>query len=223
MPFYVNLGQVPRKRHIKLERDRETSFNKEGIAYEHVVTTAGFDRAYSITYHLRPPTRMKKVETAGAVQLQAAERQVLRHHHLKTFDLKRGGDPITGRVPMLFNADVTCWRCRPENPQQTLFRNGGADEVIFIHGGRGMVETSYGKLPYRELDYIVIPRGTTYRLIADDIAREDHLILESHSPVRIPRKYLNPDGQIMLGAPYYERDFHPPTELLTIDKEEDTP
>ena len=28
------------------------------------------------------------LETAGAVQLQAAEGQVLRHHHLKTFDLK---------------------------------------------------------------------------------------------------------------------------------------
>jgi len=222
MPFYVRLGEVPRKRHIKLERDRDTSFNKEGIAYEHVITTAGFDRAYSITYHLRPPTRVKKVETAGHIDLVPADGQVLRHHHLKTFELKRGGDPVTGRVPMLFNADVTCWRVKPEKQQHTLYRNGGADEVIFIHGGKGTLETPFGKLPYRELDYIVIPRGTTYRLVADDIAREDHLILESTGPVRIPRKYLNPDGQIMLGAPYYERDFHPPAELLPIDKEEDT-
>src|SRR5262245_20175875 len=110
MPFYVKLGDVPRKRHIKLERNRDTSFNKEGIAYEHVITTAGFDRAYSITYHLRPPTRVKKVETAGHVELVPADGQVLRHHHIKTFDLKRGGDPINGRVPMLFNSDVTCWR-----------------------------------------------------------------------------------------------------------------
>ena len=40
--------------------------------------------------------------------------------------------------------------------------------------------------------------------------------------MRIPRKYLNPDGQIQLGAPYGERDFHGPTELLTVDREEET-
>src|SRR5256885_2997701 len=113
MPYYVKLGEVPRKRHIKLERDREKSFNKEGIAYEHVVTTAGFDRAYSITYHLRPPTRVKKVELSGHVELHAAENLPLRHHHFKTFEMPRSGDVVGGRVPLLFNSDLTCWRARP--------------------------------------------------------------------------------------------------------------
>jgi homogentisate 1,2-dioxygenase len=222
MPIYRKLGEVPRKRHIKFPRENGSSFKGEGLHYEHVVTTAGFDRAYSIQYHLRPPTRIKKCESAGSVDLKEAEGQCLRHHHLKTFDMPRAGETIKGRVPMMFNSDLTAWRARPAEQQKTLFRNGGADEIVFIHAGKGTVETPYGKLPYRELDYIVIPRGTTYRIVADDIAREDHLILESHSPVRIPTNYLNPDGQIKLGAPYYERDFHGPTELLTMDKEGDT-
>src|SRR4051812_29057811 len=128
MPVYMKLGEVPRKRHIKLPREAAKSFRGEGLYYEHVVTTAGFDRAYSVTYHLRPPTRVKKSELASSIELRAAEPQPLRHHHFKTFDLPRRGDPIAGRVPMLFNADVTCWRCRPTEPQKELFRNGGSDE-----------------------------------------------------------------------------------------------
>ena len=222
MPFYMRLGQVPRKRHIKLPRENGKSFLGEGIAYEHVVTTQGFDRAYSIMYHLRPPTRVKKVELAGHVSCEEVKDRPLKHAHIKTQDLPRDGDPIRGRVPILFNEDVTCWRARPAENQQTLYRNGGADEVIFIFDGAGVLESQYGKLPYKLYDYIVIPRGTTYRFVPNDIKREDYLILEARHPVRLPHRYLNPDGQIMMGAPYYERDFHGPTELEPIDREEDT-
>ena len=168
MSNYMKLGQVPRKRHIKHARDPETSFRGEGIAYEHVVTTAGFDRAYSITYHLRPPTRVKQVELAGYVNLEEVKERPLKHQHIKTQDLGRSGDPIRNRIPLLFNEDVTCSRARPSEAQKTLYRNGGADEVIFVYDGKGTLQTPYGKLPYRQDDYIVIPRGTTYRVVPDD-------------------------------------------------------
>ncbi len=221
MPVYRKMGEIPRKRHIKFPRETDKSFKGEGIHYEHVVTTQGFDRAYSIMYHLRPPTRTKKCEPAGTVEVVAAEERALRHHHLKSFDLPRAGDSIRGRVPMMFNSDLTVWRCKPDAQQTTLYRDAGADEIIFVQSGKGNVETVFGRVPYRELDYIVIPRGTTYKIVADDIKREDHLILECTGPVRIPTNYLNPDGQIKLGAPYYHRDFHGPSELITIDKEGD--
>lgn len=222
MAIYRTLGTVPRKRHIRLPREARESFLGEGLYYEHVVTTAGFDRAYAILYHLRPPTRVKHVELAGRLPLEPVADQPLRHRHLMTQKLPRRGEVIAGRVPLLFNADVTCWRCRPAEPQRTLYRNGGADEVIFVASGSGRVESPYGVLPYRAEDYIVIPRGTTYRLVPDDVSREDHLILESVGAVRLPKRYFNPDGQLMLGAPYSERDFHGPRELLTLDRDEDT-
>ena len=65
MPPYRQLGSLPRKRHI--EHRAKPGYRGEGIYYEEVVTTAGFGRAYSIVYHLRPPTRVRKVEPAGAV------------------------------------------------------------------------------------------------------------------------------------------------------------
>lgn len=222
MPVYMKLGEVPRKRHIRLARDPEASFKGEGMAYEHVITTAGFDRAYSIMYHLRPPTRVRKSELAGFVSCDPAPDMPLRHHHFKTADLPRTGDPIRGRVPLLFNENLTAYRCRPEKKQEVLYRNGSADELLFVFSGRGTLESQYGTVPYRELDYIVIPRGTTYRLVPDDIKREDYLVLEAAGQYRIPPNYLNPDDQIKMGSPYYERDFHGPTELITIDEERDT-
>ena len=222
MPVYLRLGEVPKKRHIQFKRDPKTSFKGEGLAYEHVVTTAGFDRAYSIRYHLRPPTRVKDVQVAGHLPLERAGELPLRHHHLRSKDLPRSGDLIRGRVPLFFNADMACYRCRPAQAQAALYRNAGADEVLFVFGGGGTLESPYGRQTYRESDYIVIPRGTTYRLVPKDPVQEDYLILESNSAVRIPARYLNPDGQIMLGAPYYHRDFHGPSELLTIDREEET-
>ena len=82
MPFYRQLGSIPPKRHTVLRH--EPGYRGEGIHYEEVVTTAGFGRAYSIVYHLRPPTRVRKVEAAGSHPLEAVEHPVLRHHHLKS-------------------------------------------------------------------------------------------------------------------------------------------
>ena len=84
------------------------------------------------------------------------------------------------------------------------------------------LESVFGKQRYRAEDYIVIPRGITYRLVPDKVEEEDYLILESVGPVRIPQRYLNKEGQIKMGSPYSERDLHGPTEPMAIDKEEDT-
>jgi homogentisate 1,2-dioxygenase len=223
MPHYMRLGDVPAKRHTRYSRDPQKSYKGEGLAYEHVITTEGFDRAYSILYHLRPPTRVRHVELLRHRPLQKAVETPLRHHHFHTNQLRRHGDLYTGRTPLLFNSDVVCYRSRPEKAYGAYeyFRNAGADEIIFVYEGGGTLETVYGWQPYRKEDYIVIPRGTTYRLVPDDPTKEDHLVLESASPVRIPERYLNPDGQIRLGAPYSERDFHGPVELNTVDLEGD--
>jgi homogentisate 1,2-dioxygenase len=221
MPFYRKLGSLPRKRHIA--HRAEPGYRNEGIYYEEVVTLAGFGRAYSICYHLRPPTRVRKIEPAGAVKIDAAEQNVLRHHHLKSGAMKPAGDPILGRVPVLYNDDVILSRCRPAKPQPELYRNADADEVIFVHHGQGTLHTMFGDLTFKPFDYIVIPRCTTYRIEFEGDTPPDLLIIEASGNIHIPPNYLNPDGQMRLGAPYYERDLHGPSEPLVIDQEKDVP
>lgn len=221
MPAYMRLGSLPPKRHMA-HPNPAGGFREEGIYYEEVVTTAGFGRAYSICYHLRPPTRVRKIEPAGEILLQTASLPVLRHVHLLSGNMKPAGDAITGRVPLLANADVILGRCRPSQPQRELYRNASADEVIFVHKGQGTLHSLFGLLPFKPFDYIVIPHCTTYRLEFDAAVPPDLLYVEAAGNISIPPKYLNPDGQIRLGAPYSERDLHGPRETNIVDAETDT-
>ena len=222
MPRYLSLGSLPKKRHTA--HRVSPGYRHEGIYYEEVVSTQGFARAYSIVYHRRPPTRVRKVEAAGAWPVGRVEQPALRHHHLKTGKMPVAGDPVTGRVPMFTNADVTLWRCRPGEPQAELFRNAVADEIVFVHSGIGTLHTQFGRLPFRPFDYVVIPRCTTYRLDFEPAAGPpDLLVIESAGTIDFPRRYLNPDGQFRLGAPFAERDLHGPADLDTLDRNEDTP
>src|SRR5262245_18452621 len=200
MPPYLKRGSLPAKRHTSFPH--QPGYRGEGIYYEEVVTTAGFGRAYSITYHLRPPTRVTKVEPAGTATLEVAKQKALRHHHLKTGHLPAAGDPVSGRVPLLFDDDVVLSRCRPAQPQAELDRNAPADEVIFVHKGKGTLSSMFGVLPFRPYDYIVVPHCTTYRLVFDPGAQPDLLVVEASNNIVLPPRYLNPDGQIRIGAPY---------------------
>src|SRR3954454_19437057 len=103
MPPSLQRGTIPPKRHTELKRDG--GHKGEGLYYEEVVTTAGFGRAYTICYHLRPPTRVKSVEHVGVVPLDIAPEDILRHHHLKSGQLQPCGDPVRGRIPLLANDD----------------------------------------------------------------------------------------------------------------------
>src|SRR5256886_3558736 len=117
MPFYQKLGQIPRKHHIWFHRNGATpTFKNEGIAYEHVITTEGFNEAYSIMYHLRPPTRVRSVKLLKCEELKKAADSPLRHHNFKTANLPRRVDLYSGRGPILFNQDMTAWHSRPRNP-----------------------------------------------------------------------------------------------------------
>jgi homogentisate 1,2-dioxygenase len=127
---------------------------------------------------------------------------------------------------LLVNDDVVLARCRPTKPQAELYRNATADEVIFVHRGRGVLRTMFGPLPVKPFDYVVIPRCTTYRLELDQSDPHNPpelLVIEATGGIGVPAKYLNPDGQHKLGAPYSERDLHGPAEVETVDRDAETP
>src|SRR5207244_10449603 len=119
------------------------------------------------------------------VPLETVSEPTLRHHHLRTAQLKAAGDPITGRVPLLVNDDVVLARCRPAQAQSELYRNATADEVLFVHRGQGVLQTMFGNLPFRPYDYVVIPRCTTYRIEFEGSAQPDLLVIEAAGNISI--------------------------------------
>jgi homogentisate 1,2-dioxygenase len=135
---------------------------------------------------------------------------------MKTARLLAGGDAVLGRQTLMFNNDVVIGVAKPTHNMDYFFRDGDSDLVYFVHDGHGTLETNFGSLPYHEGDYIVIPRGTTFRFfIPADSPTTTFLIIESHGSIEPPRRYLNKNGQLLEHAPYCERDFRRPEELVT--------
>jgi homogentisate 1,2-dioxygenase len=208
MPSYHHVGHIPAKRHTQFRQPNGTLYAEE------VFGTEGFSGDYSILYYTYPPTRVKKVEPFMQVQHEEWHEGVQRHHHLKTTKLTRGGDAVLGRQVLMFNTDVTLAIAEPTMQMDYFYRNGGGDEVYFVLEGHGVLETNFGLLPYHEGDYVVIPRGTTFRLQLES-ADTRLLVIEACGTVEPPSRYLNKHGQLLEHAPYCERDIRRPEELIT--------
>ncbi len=206
MPFYQRLGDVPPKRHIQFRDDGR-------LLTEEVLGLEGFSGIESILYHLNPPTQLMRIGEFEPIELEEWVPDEHHWHHFRTWDLDAEGDEISGRKVLMFNGDVTVALCRPTESMEYFFRNGEGDEVVFVHEGSGTLETIFGDVPYREGDYVVIPRGTTYRF--RPVGEQKHLVFETPGLIEIPKRYRNSSGQIIEGAPYYHRDIHPPGELRT--------
>ena len=207
MPTYQVRGDVPRKRHIQF-RDNGLLLTEEVMGLE------GFSGNESILYHLQSPCRVQELGEFEPFKRKEWVPDAHAHRHFRTADLPEGGDPISGRQLLMWNDDVEISLCRPADEMDYFYRNGEGDEIIFVHEGAGTLETIFGDLPYREGDYIVVPRGATYRF-APAAGEQRYLVFTSPGLMEIPRRYRNEYGQLLEHAPYYHRDIHPPTELRT--------
>ena len=107
-----------------------------------------------------------------------------------------------------------------ESMKNYFYKNADADELIFVHEGTGSLESQYGSLPFREGDYLVIPRGTIYQILFTG-SQNRLFLVESFSPIRFPDKYLSRYGQLLEHSPYCERDIRVPGELKTVNEKGD--
>lgn len=202
MPYYVSRGEVPHKRHTQFRQP-------DGQLYrEEVFGTKGFSGVESILYHVYPPTAVREVGNYEAVQLEAEPTGPLRHRHFYTSKLDKTGDPIGAREYLLGNEDLLIGVCQADVSMKTVYKNSEADELLFIHEGTGTLHSMFGKLDFRPGDYLVIPAGTIYQLEVAEPVR--YLLIESPSPIEIPRRYRNEYGQMLEHAPFCERDFRVP-------------
>ena len=205
---YVQMGEVPPKRHVQVRGGDGRLLTEEVMGYE------GFSGNESILLHLESPCRLADVGEFTPLVVDEWVPDTHVHRLTDTAPVEPEGDPITGRKVLMFNADVEIGICKPVEQQEAFYRSGEGDEVLYVQEGSGHLETTFGTLPYHAHDYVVIPRGTTYRVHLDD-GPQTWLTFFTPGEIETPNRYRNRYGQLLEHAPFSQRDFHPPAELVT--------
>jgi homogentisate 1,2-dioxygenase len=123
----------------------------------------GFYGAASHLYRRHPPTGWVAVEGPAV------------HRALDTNRLPV--DDELWPTPLLHNAEISIGFHRRVEGRPEFLRNADGDELHFVHAGRGVLRTEYGPLRFRPGDYLLIPRGTTYRFECD--APTDTLVVQA--------------------------------------------
>ncbi len=210
---YCALGQIPAKRHIQFPDPGHEGSDAAALLVEEVLGFEGFSGNESILYHLHAPGAVAEVGSFRPIEHDEWVPDAHVHRLTHTGEIAASGDPITGRRVLEYNDDVEVGICVPESEADYFYRDGEGDEVLFVHEGGGVLESTFGTLPFREYDYVVIPRGTTYRLRFDRPQR--WLTFFTPGEIETPSRYRNRYGQLLESAPYSQRDFHPPSEVVT--------
>jgi homogentisate 1,2-dioxygenase len=215
MPFYHKLGNIPHKRH--------TQFRKSdgSLYYEQLFGTIGFDGMSTNSYHEQRPTQVKAIKKQYSVAPKIAKANNIQSYRLKGFQVTPENDYLESRKTVLVNSDCAIILAAPKQSTKDYFyKNTDADELIFIHKGRGKLRTMLGNLDFKYGDYLLVPRGIIYKL---DFETEDNrlFIVESRRPIYIPKRYRNWFGQLLEHAPFCERDIRRPYELETNNESGD--
>ena len=209
---YYSLGKIPAKRHTVYRQPNGNLYAEE------LFSTEGFSNDSSLLYHVFPPTRVLEIGKPVSIAPKIAIAENMQHRSYTTFKTAPKDDYIESRVPLLVNNDLYVGVAAPTKSMTYFFKNADADEVLFIHEGKGVLKSAFGSIPFGYGDYLVIPRGLIYKL---EFENENNRILyvESFTPVVPPKRYLSKYGQLLENSPYCERDLRKPQDLETHDEE----
>lgn len=215
MPIYHKVGNIPQKRHTQFEKPNG------GLYYEQLFGTEGFHGHSSLMYHIHRPTQVKEIVKSYSVEPKIAIEKNIKSLLLKGFELKPENDFLDSRKALLVNRDCIIGLAAPkESLRQYFYKNADADEMIFIHKGKGTLRTFMGNIPFEYGDYLIIPRGMIYQI--DFETSENRLFyVESVAPFYTPKRYKNQSGQHLEHSPFCERDFKLPQELEIFDEKGD--
>lgn len=156
--------------------------------YEEEHGRKGFFGKVSHIYHENPPVNWTKIDGELKPRNLAPKFDDLKENDFRT---------------ILTNNDVELSIGRIDKTPEFFFRNADFDELYFFHHGEGRVETIYGHLEYKKGDYLIIPRGTTYKIFPSTHSRI--FLIESKSEFEDPaRGILGPNAlydQTMIESP----------------------
>ena len=138
--------------HVEGETSRQAHADLPAGTYERELGREGFFGPASHMHHRHPPTGWSSIEGT------------LRPRAFNLAEIAASPPSPWAAAAVLANAHVKLryWRCAAAMP--ALARNADGDELLFVHQGAGEFYCDYGHLAYRSGDYLVVPRGTMWRI-----------------------------------------------------------
>ncbi|HJU04792.1 MAG TPA: homogentisate 1,2-dioxygenase, partial [Nitrospiraceae bacterium] len=159
--YLARKGIAPNQAHVGVP---------EGL-HEEEHGRSGFVGPASHLYRSHPPTGWVRID--GPLRPRAFSCA-----NLVTPDQR---SPDATPIEILTSPDARVFLSRRTDTMPYFVRNADGDEVQFVHSGRGIFETDYGAIGYEPGDYLIIPKGTTYRLHVKH-APSLFLIIETPEP-----------------------------------------
>jgi homogentisate 1,2-dioxygenase len=145
--------------------------------YEREMSKEGFFGPAAFFHHRHPPTGW--TDFTGPLQPRA-------------YDLSKLASPASSpwsATEVLANAHCRIRYWRLDTGMARLARNADGDELLFVHAGGGHLYCDFGHLEIASGDYVVLPRGTMWRI--DCSAPLEVLLIEaSNSSYMLPDKGL---------------------------------
>ncbi len=135
-------GNASRQAHAKLP---------EGT-YERELSKEGFFGPATQMHHKHPPTGW--VSWDGPLKPRAFDLVANKQTQASPWD--------AGKVVSNAHVGVRFWRT--DSTMDHLVRNGDGDELMFVHEGEADLFCDFGHLAIRDGDYVMIPRGTMWRI-----------------------------------------------------------
>ena len=137
---------------VQGEASRQAHADLPNGTYEREIGRDGFFGPATHIYHKHPPTGWSAFD--GPLRPRAFDAVMA----------ARAADDPFSPVPLLSNihCKIAIWRCA--EAMRHLLRNSDGDTLLFVHEGAGDLYCDFGHLDYGDGDYILLPRGTMWRL-----------------------------------------------------------
>jgi homogentisate 1,2-dioxygenase len=137
---------------VEGEASRQAHADLPPGTYEREISKEGFFGPAAFLHHKRPPTGWSNFE--GPLRPRAFD--------LAAMNASEGSPWAAPRVLHNRATELRFWKLA--QPMGALARNADGDQLLFIHEGAADLFCDYGHLAVEAGDYVVLPRGTMWRL-----------------------------------------------------------
>jgi len=119
--------------------------------FEREMGRGGFFGPVTHLYHRRPPTSWSDIQGPLSPRLFNGE---------EMFD----GQLLSSSSELLVNRDARFGLTELASSMTHLVRNSDGDNLFFVHAGVGLLFCDFGTMDISEGDYVLLPRGTMFRI-----------------------------------------------------------